>query len=166
MASFSVCAVILFMTTLGGFMSIIDNTNSLLKLLKARLQSEGKAQQKDQYGNVVYIDCDLFATDQLVSFLELSVSEFNQCPKFTNFDLADDKFVKTFAAILVEGATMYALGSKALIERGREFKIEDNGVYFDPPSIAELMNTQYCTIMQNHHNKLREIKESINSFVK
>jgi hypothetical protein len=145
-------------------MSDVDNTNFLLKLLKARLQSEGKASQKDTHGNIVFVDCDIFATDQLVSFLELSISEFNQCPKFTNFTLSDDKFVKTFAAILVTGAAMYALGSKALIERGREFKIEDNGLYFDPPSLAELMNTQYCTMLIDHHNKLKDIKDSIDHF--
>ena len=145
-------------------MSEVENINHLLDLLKQRLQSSGKAKSTDTFGNTIYVDCDIFTNDTLVSFLTLSLSEFNQCPQFTDFTFENDNFVNVFAAILVEGATMYALASKSLIERGREFCMEDNGIAFNPPSVSDLMNTQWCTLLQYHYAKLRRIKDSIDDF--
>jgi hypothetical protein len=156
------CRDIFAGNTFGGFMS--DNINTLLRLLKSRLHSAGKAKSTDAMGNVVYVDCDIFSNDMLVDFLDLSLSEFNQCPKFTNFSFDNTPFVNTFSAILVEGATMYALASKALIERGREFFISDDGLNFNPPSVSELMNTQYQNLLQDHAEKLRRIKDAIVDF--
>lgn len=146
-------------------MSEQNNIQHLLTLLKARLNSHGQTKHRDELGNVIYVDCDIFTNAVLEHFLTLSLSEFNQYPKFTNFTFENDKFVETFSAILISGATAYALASKALIERGREFKIENNGCYFDPPSVAELMNTQYMATLQDHGNKLRYIKDNIKDFL-
>lgn len=53
---------------------------------------------------------------------------------------------------------LYALASQALLERGREFQTTDNGVTFNPPSISELLNTQYSVLLQHHWEKLKTIK--------
>lgn len=136
----------------------ILNINKLLTLVKSRLNSSGKSKLKDEHDNVVYVDCDIFSVDVLVTFLMISLSEFNQTPYFTNYSFADNLVVDTFADVLVEGAVLAALASQALIERGREFKIEDNGLYFDPPSVAEMLNTQYSTLLNHHSEKLKLIK--------
>lgn len=139
----------------------IKNINKLLKALKARLNSSGKAKSTDSYGNVIYVDCDIFSVDMLVTFLATALGDFNQTPYFTFFDFNDSDFVEQFFEILVAGATLYALASKALIERGREFSITDNGINFNPPTVSELMQTQYSTALTDYRQKLKDIKNSL-----
>lgn len=139
----------------------IKNINKLLKSLRARLNSQGKARATDGYGNVVYVDCDIFSVDMLVTFLATALWDFNQVPFFTFFQFDDDNFVEQFGEILVEGATLYALASKSLIERGREFQITDNGLNFNPPTVSELMNTQYSSLLSHYWEKLKMIKASL-----
>lgn len=139
----------------------IKNINKLIKSLKARLNSAGKAKSADGYGNTIYVDCDIFSVDMLVSFLATALWDFNQVPYFTFFQFDDDNFVEQFGEILVEGATLYSLASKALIERGREFQITDNGLSFNPPTVSELMNTQYSSLLAHYWEKLKLIKNSL-----
>lgn len=56
------------------------NSNKLVSLLIQRLQSKGKAKSNDVAGNIIYIDCDIYATEMLEAFIDLSVSEFNATP--------------------------------------------------------------------------------------
>jgi hypothetical protein len=139
----------------------IKNINKLIKSLKARLNSAGKAKATDVYGNVIYVDCDIFSIDMLTTFIATALWDFNQVPFFTFFQFDDDNFVEQLGEILVEGATLYALASKALIERGREFQITDNGLNFNPPTVSELMNTQYSTLLSHYWEKLKYIKNSL-----
>jgi len=139
----------------------IQNINKLIKSLKARLNSAGKAKSVDGYGNTIYVDCDIFSIDMLVTFIATALWDFNQVPYFTFFTFDEDDFVNQFGEILVEGATLYALASKALIERGREFQITDNGLNFNPPTVSELMETQYSTLLTAYNDKLRYIKNSL-----
>jgi hypothetical protein len=136
----------------------IMNINELLKLLRARLNSRGKHADLDEFGNRIYTDCDIFNIDQLVSFLVMALSEFNETPAFTYFTFDDTPIIKEFAGILVQGATLVALSSQALIERGREFQITDNGIGFTPPTISELMNTQWSTELSNWYDRVKLIK--------
>lgn len=137
------------------------NINKLIKSLKARLNSAGKAKSADAYGNTVYVDCDIFSIAMLTTFLATALWDFNQVPYFTFFTFDEDDFVNQFGEILVEGATLYALASKALIERGREFQITDNGLSFNPPTVSELMQTQYSTLLAHYWEKLKYIKNSL-----
>lgn len=139
----------------------INNINKLIKSLRARLNSAGKARSTDSYGNVIYVDCDIFSVDMLTTFLATALWDFNQVPYFTFFQFDETDFVEQFGEILVEGATLYALASKALIERGREFQITDNGLNFNPPSVSELMQTQYSTLLTAYNEKLKYIKNSL-----
>jgi hypothetical protein len=137
------------------------NINKLLKALRARLNSAGKAKSTDGYGNVVYVDCDIFSVDMLVTFLATALWDFNQVPFFTFFQFDDDNFVEQFGEILIEGATLYSLASKALIERGREFQFTDNGLNFNPPTVSEIMMTQYSALQTVYNDKLKMIKASL-----
>lgn len=139
----------------------IKNINKLLKALKARLNSSGKALSKDAHGNNIYVDCDIFSYDMLVTFLSTALWDFNQVPYFTFFQFDDDNFVEQFGEILVEGATLYSLASKSLIERGREFQLTDNGLNFNPPTVSELMQTQYSALLAHYWEKLKYIKNSL-----
>lgn len=142
------------------------NLDWLVGLLKDRLQSKGKAKSSDRDGNVIYIDCDVYATSMLETFVYLSLSDFNQVPYFTFYTIENSRFIDCFSEVLVEGATLYALSSQALIERGREFQIGDSGINFHPPAVSEMLNTQYCTLLQHHWEKLKHIKTNIRDFDK
>ena len=142
------------------------NLTTIINLLKHRLQSQGKTKSLDEHGNTVYIDCDIYSVEMLESFVELSISEFNQTPHFTNFTPENSRFMDCFKEILVEGATLYALSSQALIERGREFQLTDDGLHFNPPNISEMLSTQYSTLLSHHWDKLKTIKQNISEFEK
>jgi hypothetical protein len=139
----------------------IKNINKLMKSLRARLNSSGKAKSADAYGNTIYVDCDIFSVDMLTTFIATALWDFNQVPYFTFFQFDEDIFVEQFGEVLVEGATLYALASQALIERGREFQLTDNGLNFNPPTVSELMQTQYSTLLTHYWEKLKYIKNSI-----
>lgn len=138
----------------------ILNINKLLKTLKARLSNTGKS-KKIVNGNVVYIDCEIFSVDMLVTFLATALTDFNAVPYFTTFTFESTDIIDQFHEILVEGATLQALASKALIERGREFNITDNGISFIPPTVSELLNSQYGTLLTHYYDKLKYIKNSM-----
>jgi len=139
----------------------IINIDKLMKSLRARLNSSGKAKSADAYGNTIYVDCDIFSVDTLTTFIATALWDFNQVPYFTFFTFDEDSFVDQFGEILVEGATLYALASIALIERGREFQLTDNGLNFNPPTVSELLQTQYSTLLAHYWEKLKYIKNSL-----
>jgi len=140
------------------------NIDKLVDLVEAALNSRGKAKSNDALGNVIYIDSSVYSKQALEAFIQLSISQFNQIPHFTFFTLEDQKFIDLFTEVLVEGAILYALSSQALLERGREFKIEDHGVYMDPPAVSEMLSTQYSILLTHHFEKLKLIKGEIQTF--
>lgn len=139
----------------------IQNINKLMKTLRARLNSSGKAKSVDQFGNPIYVDCDIYSAETLATFIANSLTMLNQIPHFTFFCFEDTEIIDQFHEVLVQGAVIYALASKALIERGREFSITDNGVNFTPPSVSELLTTQYTTELNLHKENVRFIKNSM-----
>ena len=139
----------------------INNINHLLKSLRARLKSQGKHATVDEYGNRVYKDCDIYTTDELVSFVAQSLSMFNEIPHFTFFTFEDTPIIEQFHDVLVQGASLIALSSQALIERGREFQIQDNGIGFTPPTVSEMLNTQWSTELTNWWDKVKLIKHNM-----
>ncbi|HVI40450.1 MAG TPA: hypothetical protein VM577_07305 [Anaerovoracaceae bacterium] len=136
----------------------IQNINKLLKTLKARLNSSGKAKSIDAFGNDIFIDCDIYSVDVLVTFIANSLTLFNEIPHFTFFTFDDTDIIDQFHDVLVQGSALMALSSKALIERGREFQISDNGVQFTPPTVSELLTTQWQAELTNHTEKVKMIK--------
>ena len=136
----------------------IININRLMKILRIRLQSNGRHQTKDGYGNIVYENCDIFSVDEMHAFLCASLCEFNNTPHITNFVWEQPEVPDMFGDIIVEGAYIMGLASKSLIEKGREFNITDNGVSFTPPQTADLLNSQATAMLEPYRNRLRLLK--------
>jgi hypothetical protein len=143
--------------------------NTLLKFLKARLRNNGKkpvrdqfgAIQYDSYGDIITEECNVFTDDILVCFLCQALSEFNMVPFFTSFTFADQVIYKLFAAALTEGAYIFALASQALVEKGREITISDGGLSFQPPVLADFLQSQYGTWITSYRERLKFMKNSI-----
>ena len=142
------------------------NLDRLVDLIRFRLQDKGKAKSTDAQGNTIYVDTSIYGREALEAFVTLSISDFNQTPDFTGYTIENSRFVDCFADILVEGAVLYALSSQALIERGREFSIGDDGLQFTPPTISEMLNTQFSTLLSHHWEKMKYIKLNIDDFRK
>ena len=134
------------------------NIDMLLKGLKNRLKSSGKAATTDSFGNQIFADCDIFSVDQLVTFLVTALSAFNMLPTFTEFTFEDSEIIKTFYAVLIQHAVLSALAMQAILERGREMTINDNGVSLTIPSIAELLMQQYTSELGNWNDVAGKIK--------
>ena len=136
----------------------IININRLMRVLRLRLQSNGRHQTKDGYGNIVYENCDIFSVDEMHAFLCASLTEFNLTPHFTTFVWEQTEVPDMFGEVIVEGAYIMALASKALIEKGREFNITDNGISFQPPQVSDLLNSQMGTLLGPYRERLKHIK--------
>jgi hypothetical protein len=136
----------------------IANINDLLKTLRARLDSRGRSKSEDQYGNVTYTDCDIFTVDQLVSFLVYSLGMFNEIGFITLFTFDDTEMMQQFHSIIVQGASLMAMGTKSLLERGREFSITDNSLAFNPPTVSELLNSIFGAELTLHFDRVKAIK--------
>ncbi len=134
------------------------NVNSIMKSVRARLKSMGKHKTTNCNGNVVYTDCDIFSVDQLATFIATSLTMFNEIPTFTFFTFEDNPVIENFHGILTSGAVVLALSSQALIEKGQEFTITDNSISFNPPSVADLLNSQYTTDLANWMERVKLIK--------
>lgn len=147
----------------------ILGVNTLLKFLKARLRNNGKKPLRDQfgammydsYGDIITEECNVFADDLLVCFLCQALSEFNMVPFFTSFQFSDQVIYKLFAAAIVEGAYVFALASQALLEKGREFQVTDGGIGYQPPVLADFIQSQYGTWLTSYRERLKFMKNSI-----
>lgn len=134
--------------------------NVLLKMIKYRLKSDGtrKVRERDRY---IDVPCSIFTDPELICFLVNSLSSFNQYPHFTQFTFADPQMYGIFADIILQGGILLALAAQTLIEKGREFSINDNGVIYQPPQVADMLNTQYTSQLADYKEKLKHIKTSM-----
>lgn len=139
----------------------ICNINKLLKALRRRLKSSGVRPGCDEHGNTVFETCDIFSVDELVTFIATSLTMFNEVPHFTMFTFEDSEIVNLFFDVIVQGALYQALAAQALIERGREFSINDTGTSFTPPTVSEILSSQYQKEMDNWYDKIKMIKASM-----
>jgi len=139
----------------------IDGINILLKMIKARLKNNNSAETVDAFGNKTITDCLIFTDTELEQFLKASLSEFNQTPHRTNFSFADQIIYDTHAYIITEGAYILAIAGQMLIEAGREFTINDNGITMQPPPLSSTLNNQLGTFMTRHTDMLKYIKTSM-----
>jgi hypothetical protein len=143
--------------------------NILLKYLKARLRSDGRKPKRDEYGafvrdengEIVYVECNVFSDELLVCFLCQALSEFNMIPFFTTFSFADRIIFTTFSQIIVEAAMVFAMASQALVEKGRDFTISDGGVSYQPPALGDFLASQYNNFLSNYRERVKFIKNNI-----
>lgn len=139
----------------------IDGINILLAALKARLKNDQKVETTDAYGNIEYVDCSIFTNDELVWFLNSSLQEFNEFPHFTNFLFSDEVIYNRYCYVIVEGAYILALGAQMLIEGGKEWTINDNGISYVPPQLSNILNNQLSQFLTAHRDLVKNIKYSI-----
>jgi hypothetical protein len=139
----------------------IAGINVLLAQLKCRLRNNAKAETLDEYGQKTYVDCPIFTDDELLCFLNGSLSEFNQTPHWTAFSYDSPIIYERNAHVVVEGAYIIALGAQMLVEAGREFTVTDNGITMQPPPLSTTLNNQFGALLTAHTERLKFIKCSM-----
>lgn len=139
----------------------IRNINKIMKVLRKRLNSMGKALSHDKFGNEIYVDCDIFQVEELTDFICDSLSMFNEIPYFTDFTFFDSDIIRVYLEVLVQGALIQALSSKALIEKGRESSVQDSGLSYSPSQVSDVLSAQYTTELADYKDKVRYIKNSM-----
>lgn len=139
----------------------MEGINILLQLIKPRLKNDGIRKVPDGAGGYINVPCNVFTNAELIAFLVNSLSEFNQIPHFTQFLFSNPQIYTIFADVIVQGAVLLALAAQALIEKGREFVITDNGVTYQPPAVSEILNSQYTAQLADYTAKVKMIKCSL-----
>lgn len=117
---------------------------TLKKALNVRLQNE-----KD--------DQCLFEEKYLETAIETSISALCQFGILQVEDAASNKdnCLCKFQDIIVQGAVLQLLGGQMLLEKGREFKIKDNGISFEPPDVSRLIYDQWTFEYTMYMEKLK-----------
>lgn len=123
----------------------------LLEAIEARLSSK-KAETQNE---------SIFSPKILNVFLKTALSAVNEIPPFTAYTFDDEKAIKAFFSLIVQHAVTSALASQALLERGRESQISDNGIEFTPPNISDLLNSQFVIEYQFWYEKIKYVKSHI-----
>lgn len=139
----------------------ITNINKLMKGLRARLNSRGKRKTTDEFGNVVYEDCDLFSVEQLTVFIACAITAFNEIPHITFYTFEDTEIIDLFYDVILNYAVILAVESKLAIERGRELTINDSGVTFSPPGVSDILNSIYGAQLNHWYDKIKLIKQNL-----
>src|SRR5271157_5579734 len=119
-------------------MAIIDD---LVLLVKFRVNSTGKEKTIDSSGNPTYVGTDIFEEAEVKTALKLSLAAFNCIPHFTNITFEDTSLtvIEKISDILVTYASHLLLARQSLIERGREFTVNNMGVSFTPPKMSDFL---------------------------
>jgi NhaP-type Na+/H+ and K+/H+ antiporter len=86
---------------------------------------------------------------------------FNEIPYFTDFTFFDSDIIRVYLEVLVQGALIQALSSKALIEKGRESSVQDSGLSYSPSQVSDVLSAQYTTELADYKDKVRYIKNSM-----
>lgn len=128
------------------------NISYYVELVRARLYDEN-IRAKDQYGNEVEVPSYRYTEGQIISYLEGSVRRFNLLFN-KKLDLVDDEIYK-FTDLIVHGAIITALASKALSECGREFSMQDGEIIFTPPAISSLLMHQWEVESADYDRKIK-----------
>jgi hypothetical protein len=129
------------------------NINVLLKMLKSRLRSTAFKPDGTK--------CDVFSTEDLFQFLCIALSELNLTPTITGYTFDDMITRSLFADILTQGAMLQAWSGQAILESGREFSINDNGVALQPPPVSSTISSFFNMHLSDYRAKLREAKHNI-----
>lgn len=125
-------------------------SRTLLMPLNALLYNNGKQKAVDEKGNVTYVDVPIFAESELLEYLRLAEDTTKSVLKVDNTLKHTD--------LVVEYAYYLALISKSLIERGREYAINDNGIYMNPPNVSDHMMNVAQIVINNWFRKVELIR--------
>ena len=108
----------------------------LIDCIHSRLQSKGVLTYKCASGNTAVEETKVFKDEDIIYAISLVESDF--AFRGVNLQWADVESIMPFNSIIVTGACSYLLPGQIMLERGREFQLND-GVSFIPLNLSEMM---------------------------
>lgn len=108
---------------------------SIVTALRSRLSDFGTKREIDTNGHVVITMSEVFSEDELIGFTSVAAMQ----AKWIKSGLSLDRY----KAFVFQAALVAALGSKSLAERGREYKMSDNGIEYQSPTLSVVLMEQY-----------------------
>lgn len=105
--------------------------------------------------------CDIFSAEDLVDFLEASLSEFNSTPTITDFGFDCPEICGVFRDIITTGGQLKAWLSLIPKEAAKEWTITDNGTQFTPASVSNALLSAYNAQYMEYRARLKEIKRNL-----
>lgn len=136
---------------------------TLIEMVKFRTAASGKVSVKDEFGNETKKDACIFSDDQIKLALELSLRAFNMIPCVTYFKWDDVENIDMISDLLVTYSAYILFSRSAILERGREFHVQDNGVGFSPPPVSDMALALAKESYESWYSQVSDLKES-NSF--
>ena len=135
----------------------------LTDLLKIRLAS--KSFVKNAKGESV--ELNVFTDEQLYEYLEYGLTAFNSVPNFTFITFNDGIAIANVGIYIVRYAANVTLLSRGLIEKGRQIDLEDQGMTYTSPDIAEFMLKQAELELSGWFEEVKCVKADVKAlFVK
>lgn len=132
-----------------------DIRNNLVQFVKFRTANSSKI-IKDNESQ----EANIFADDEILAALELSLRAFNMRPVITYFKWDDEEIIDMIADLLVTYASYMLLSRQSLLERGREFQMNDSGINFIPPPVSDMTFAVANEMWVNWEHQVRILKES------
>lgn len=102
--------------------------------------------------------CYAFTEDEVDILLESSLHAFNAKPTFTNLQWGN--LQERWIDIIAKGAVIFALYAQGLLESGREFVINEQGVSFQPAPVSSTMYNYASALLAHYERELLDIKQN------
>jgi hypothetical protein len=137
---------------------MLTNIDDLVILVRFRLASSGQSCRRNEFGSAVYEPTELFSTADVEMSLQLALSSFNCIPYFTDITLDDKELLTHIADLLVTYACHVLLMKQSLLEKGREFSVQDHGVGFNPPNVSEFAWQISSNLFDRWNERVKSLK--------
>ena len=141
----------------------------LANLVKFRVANNKFVSAFNNDGYVIKKDVSIFGDEDINLALKLSLSAFNCVPPFTYFQEDDTENLEQLADPVVTYAVYILLTRQALIEKGREMSIKDNGVEYIPPHLGDFLRDISEELVNRWTDYVKDLKQCgrfYNDFVK
>ena len=130
--------------------------DTLVDLVNFRIAATGKKPETDKDGNINYVESALFDRKDVERAISLSLAAFNMAVFPTYLKIEDEENMMQLSDLLVTYASYLLLVRQSLLEKGREYTIQDNGVGWTPPLLADFV---YNVARELHENWWRAVTE-------
>lgn len=139
-------------------MSTLKSLTALTELVQFRIAAVSKQQIIEPNGNVKIVEASIFEPEDVQRALNLSLSAFNMSPPVTYLKFTDEENMDQLSDLLVTYAAHLLLTNKALVEKGREYSVKDNGIEYEAPQLGNFLLGTSDNLYRYWYERVRVLK--------
>ena len=106
-------------------------------------------------------NCVVYSECRLEMFLRRAMNDINIFPHRTFYTL--ENVPVDWEIVILQGATLFALSSQGIFESFREFTVAGTSISYNPPQLANVMDTKHSGLLSEYVENKNRVKQS--SFV-